>query len=135
MIHEIAESAQASQKQDSCNIYAIMKTMYPPGYHCNGFVVTHALALGKMIYGDTFLVPMNQKGLNKLSKELILCPSCFCEIWALCVSWIAYGHLYYAPCLACCELFGSFVPAMCNRTSWVQVHELPQSHFHFWRVK
>ena len=49
MIHEIAESAQASQKQDSCNIYAIMKTMYPPGYHCNGFVVTHALALGKMI--------------------------------------------------------------------------------------
>ena len=80
MIHEIAESAQASQKQDSCNIYAIMKTMYPPGYHCNGFVVTHALALGKMIYGDTFLVPMNQKGLNKLSKELILCLSCFCEI-------------------------------------------------------
>ena len=49
MIHEIAESAQTSQKQDSCNIYAIMKTMHPPGYHCNGFVVTHVLALGKMI--------------------------------------------------------------------------------------
>ena len=24
-------------------IYAIMKTMYTPGYHCNGFVATHAL--------------------------------------------------------------------------------------------
>ena len=49
MIHEIAESAQTSRKQDSCNIYAIMKTMHPPGYHCNGFVVTQVLALGKMI--------------------------------------------------------------------------------------
>ena len=24
-------------------IYAIMKTMFPPGYHHNGFVTTHAL--------------------------------------------------------------------------------------------
>ena len=24
----------------------------------------------------------------------ILCPSCFCEIWALWVSWIIYNHLY-----------------------------------------
>ena len=24
-------------------IYVIMKTMYPPGYHHNGFVATHAL--------------------------------------------------------------------------------------------
>ena len=24
----------------------------------------------------------------------ILCSSCFCEIWALCVSWITYDHLY-----------------------------------------
>ena len=21
-------------------------------------------------------------------------PSCFCEVWALCVSWITYDHLY-----------------------------------------
>ena len=54
--------------------------------------------------------------------------SCFCEIWALCVSWINYDHLYYAPCLASWALFGSLVPVMCNRTSCVQVHELPQSH-------
>ena len=26
-----------------------MKTMYPPGYHHNGFVATHAL--GHMMYG------------------------------------------------------------------------------------
>ena len=26
----------------------------------------------------------------------ILCSSCFHEIWAICVSWITYDHLYYA---------------------------------------
>ena len=35
---------------------------------------------------------------------------------------------YYAPCFACCALFGSLVPAMCNCMSCVQVHELLQSH-------
>ena len=25
---------------------------------------------------------------------MILCSSCFCEIWALCVPWITYDHLY-----------------------------------------
>ena len=58
----------------------------------------------------------------------ILCSSCFCEIWALCVSWITYDHLYYALCFACWALFGSFVPAMCSHTSCAQVHELPQTH-------
>ena len=48
-------------------IYAIMKTMCPPGYHHNGFVATHAL--GHMKYGFTLLVPMNQRVLNKLSRE------------------------------------------------------------------
>ena len=47
MIHDI-QSAQISQKQDGHNIYAIMKTMCPPGYHHNGFVATHAL--GHMMY-------------------------------------------------------------------------------------
>ena len=42
MIHD-TQSAQISQKQDEHNIYAIMKTMCPPGYHQNGFVATHAL--------------------------------------------------------------------------------------------
>ena len=58
----------------------------------------------------------------------ILCPSCFCEIWALCMSWITYNHLSYFPCLACWALFGSLVPAMCNRISCAQVHEFPQSY-------
>ena len=43
MIHD-TQSAQISQKQDERNIYAIMKTICPPGYHHNGFVATHALA-------------------------------------------------------------------------------------------
>ena len=58
----------------------------------------------------------------------ILLPSCFCETWAICVSWITYNHSYYAPCLACWVLFGYLAPAMCNRISCAQVHELAQSH-------
>ena len=54
-----------------------MKTMCLPGCQNNGFVATHAL--GHMMYGYTLLVPVNQRVLNKLTKE----------------------HLYYAPCLAC----------------------------------
>ena len=65
MIHD-TQSAQISQKQDERNIYVIMKTMCPPGYHHNGFVATHAL--GHMMYGSTLLVPMNQRVLNKQSK-------------------------------------------------------------------
>ena len=45
----------------------IIKTMCPPGYHHNGFVATDAL--GHMMYEYTLLVPMNQRVLNKLSKE------------------------------------------------------------------
>ena len=45
-----------------------MKTMHPSGYHHNGFVATHAR--GHMMYGYTLLVvPMNERVLNKLSKE------------------------------------------------------------------
>ena len=44
-----------------------MKTMCPSGYHHNGFMATHAL--GQMIYSYTFLEPMNQRVLNRLSKE------------------------------------------------------------------
>ena len=43
MIHD-TQSAQISQKQDERNLYAIMKTMCPPGYHHNGFVATHTWA-------------------------------------------------------------------------------------------
>ena len=66
MIHNI-KSAEISQKQDGHYIYAIMKTMCPPSYHHNSFVVT--CALGHMMYGCTLLVPMNQRVLKKLSKE------------------------------------------------------------------
>ena len=41
--------------------------MYPPGYHHNGFTATHAV--GYMMYGYILLGPMNQRVLNKLSKE------------------------------------------------------------------
>ena len=33
-------------------IYVIMKTIYPPGYHHNGFVSTHTL--GHMIYSTHY---------------------------------------------------------------------------------
>ena len=61
------QSAQISQKQDGHNIYVIMKAMCPTSYCHNGFVTTDAL--GHMMYGYTFLVPMNQRVLNKQSKE------------------------------------------------------------------
>ena len=63
MIHD-TQSAQISHKQDGSNIYAIIKTIYPPGYSHNGIVVTHAF--GHMMYGYTLLVPMNQRVLIKL---------------------------------------------------------------------
>ena len=48
-IEHDTQTPQISQKQDGRNIYAIMKTMCPPGYYHNGFVATHAL--GHMMYG------------------------------------------------------------------------------------
>ena len=64
MIHD-TQSTQIPQKQDEYNIYVIMKTMCPHGYHPNGFVETHAH--GHMMYGYTLLVPMKQRML-KLSR-------------------------------------------------------------------
>ena len=49
MIH-VTNRAQISQKQDGRNIYVIMKTICPPGFHPNGFVENNAL--GHMIYGS-----------------------------------------------------------------------------------
>ena len=59
-----------------------MKTIWPPGYHHNGSVAIHAL--GHVMYSYTLLVPMNQRVLNKPTKDHLY-----------------YDHLYYAPCLAC----------------------------------
>ena len=59
--------------------------------------------------------------------DVIMKTSCFCAIWVLCVSWITYDHLYYAPFFDCSALFGSLIPAIRNHTSCAQVHELPQS--------
>ena len=44
-----------------------MKTMCSPSYHHNSFVATHVL--GHVMCGYTLLVPMNQRVLNKQSKE------------------------------------------------------------------
>ena len=35
---------------DYFNVYATMKTMFPPGYHDSGFMATHALDR-RMMYG------------------------------------------------------------------------------------
>ena len=63
MTHRVLKSHRSKMS----NIYEIMKTMCPPGYHHNGFVTTHAL--GHMMYGYTLLVLMNQRMLNKQSEE------------------------------------------------------------------
>ena len=39
------------------------------------------------------------------------------------------NQIFYAPCLTCWALFGSLVPAMCNRASCAQVHDLPWGHW------
>ena len=52
MIHD-TQSVQISQKQDERNIYVIMKTMCPPGYHHNGFVATHALGIDITTHAQT----------------------------------------------------------------------------------
>ena len=41
-IAQDTQNAQISKKQDGDNIYVIIKTMYPPDYHLNGFIATHA---------------------------------------------------------------------------------------------
>ena len=35
--------AQISEKQDGSNTCVIIETIYPPGYHLNGFMATHGL--------------------------------------------------------------------------------------------
>ena len=64
VIHD-TQNAQISQKQDGCNIYAIMKAMWPRGYHHNGFVATHAL--GHMMYMvyQVHELPQNHCGDNR----------------------------------------------------------------------
>ena len=44
VIHN-TQSAQISQKQDEHNIYAILKKMYPPGYHRSGFLAIYVLSV------------------------------------------------------------------------------------------
>ena len=58
MIHN-SQSAQISLEQDGCNIYVVMKTICPPGYHYNGFVATNAHWY--MMHGYTLLVSLNVK--------------------------------------------------------------------------
>ena len=73
-----------------------MKTTCLPGDHHNGFVAT--LALGHMIHimnhtscAQVHLLPQSHCDDNRKGT---LFSSSFCETWALCVSWITYGHLY-----------------------------------------
>ena len=114
-------------------IYVIMKTIWPPGYGGH-------IALGHIMYGYTLLVPMNQRVLNKLSKEhnisshkwstthrVLKSPRSKMSVIYM-QSCKHCDHLHYAPCVACWILFGSLVPAVCNCSSCAQVYELPQSH-------
>ena len=63
----ISEPRHTVLKSHKSKMSVNLKTTYPPGYHHNGFVATHAL--GHMINGYTLLLPVNQRVLSKLSKE------------------------------------------------------------------
>ena len=56
-------------------IMIIMKVIFPPSYHHNGFLVTYAL--GQMVYGYTYY---GRGG---------------------CTYHIFYDYIYYASCLVC----------------------------------
>ena len=53
--------------------------------------------------------------------------SCLCQIWVLCVVDHLWPLIFRSLPTLLSTLF-SLVPAMCNRTSCTQVHELPQTH-------
>ena len=59
VISDPRHTACSNLTEDGRNIYAIMKTVCPFGYHNNDLVATHAL--GYVIYGCMLLVPMNVK--------------------------------------------------------------------------
>ena len=55
-------STQILQKQDGCNIYLIWKTMYPPSYHQNPFVVTCALCVNCTSCAQVYELPQSHCG-------------------------------------------------------------------------
>ena len=61
-----------------------METMCPPGYHHSGFLAILVIMRRANCFHDCIYVWSS---------------SCFCEIWALCVSWITYNHLYVYICI------------------------------------
>ena len=69
MIHD-TQSAQISQKQDERNIYAIMKTMCPPGYHHTGFVAAHALGHNDVRFHNVYNLQVDLK-MNQAVNQII----------------------------------------------------------------
>ena len=65
MIHD-TQSAEISQKQDGRNIYAIMKTMCPPGYHHN---------IGNINILVNYKIVKCQSGSNEANIDLAICVS------------------------------------------------------------
>ena len=68
-----------------------MKTMCPPGYHHNGFVAT-VHHVPKCMSCHKAIVVITGRAHCFHDYIYILGSSCFCEIRALCVSWITYDH-------------------------------------------
>ena len=99
-----------------------------PHPHAHTHTHTHIVAtyaLGHMMYGYTLLVPMNQKMVDKLYKEHNIGGHKWSTTYRVpksqrskmgVIYMQSWKHLYYAPCLARWALFGSLVPAICNRT-------------------
>ena len=63
--HKLSTTHRVLKSQDGHNIYVIMKTMCPPGYHYNGFVAAHAF--GHIMYrcAQVHELPQGQCGDNR----------------------------------------------------------------------
>ena len=73
--------------------YLIMKTMCPPGSRLSPqWLCGNSCTCAQDVYTYDNMITS------------ILCPS-FCEIWALCVSWITYGDLYICICIYIYNLY------------------------------
>ena len=78
-----------------CLIFILLLRHF--GTLCGVNVYVYVDVLYKYLYTVCFLSPHNQDGTLFSMIAYVLYPSCFCNIWALCVSWM-YLNLSYNLC-------------------------------------
>ena len=81
-------NAQISQKQDGHNVYVIIKTMCPLGYHHDEFVATHALVY--IMYRSSWLWFIISSCMVHTIHHVPKCMSCHKEVMV-----ITGGHIVF----------------------------------------